>query len=104
VAQKNNKIIGGIGFASLNGANAEVCELRKMYLDKEARGFGLANKLLILAINEAKATYKTMYLETLSHMTQAISLYCKFGFNYLSQPMGDTGHYSCDIWMRKEIS
>jgi putative acetyltransferase len=104
VVQKGNKIIGGIGFAPLLGDNPEVCELRKMYLDKEARGMGLGNELLNLAINEAKSLYKTMYLETLSHMTQAISLYCKFGFNYLSKPMGDTGHYSCDTWMMKKIS
>ncbi|MFJ1269118.1 GNAT family N-acetyltransferase [Legionella lytica] len=104
VVQKDNRIIGGIGFAPLSGTNAGICELRKMYLDKEARGRGLGNELLNIAINEAKSTYKTMYLETLSHMTQAISLYCKFGFSYLSAPLGDTGHYSCDTWMMKEIS
>lgn len=104
IVQKDNKVIGGIGFAPLLGASPDICELRKMYLDKEARGLGLGNELLNLAINEAKSLYKTMYLETLSHMTQAISLYCKVGFNYLSQPMGDTGHYSCDTWMMKKIS
>lgn len=45
-----------------------------------------------------------MYLETLSHMTQAISLYRKCGFELLTQPMGDTGHYSCDTWMNKLLS
>lgn len=104
VAQKENKIIGGIGYSSLQGSTPNVCELRKMYLSKEVRGLGLGNELLRIVIEEAKNHYTEMYLETLSHMTQAISLYRKFEFEFLKQPMGATGHYSCDTWMYKLLS
>lgn len=104
VAEKSNQLLGGIGFSPLQGAGNEVCELRKMYLDKEVRGLGLGSELLRVAMNEAKSLYKVMYLESLSRMTQAISLYRKVGFEFLSQPMGNTGHYSCDTWMVKNLS
>lgn len=103
VAEKDNRLFGGVGIAPLEGAGSEICELRKMYLVKDARGLGLGYELLRMAMNESKKHYKTMYLETLSRMTQAISLYRNSGFELLSGPMGDTGHYSCDTWMIKEL-
>lgn len=96
VALKDKRIIGGIGFGPLQDDHKDVCELRKMYLDKEVRGIGLGNELLRLTIEKAKSFYTTIYLETLSHMTQAISLYRKIGFEFLPKAMGNTGHYSCD--------
>lgn len=99
VAEQSNQLLGGIGFAPLQGGGVDACELRKMYLTKEARGLGLGCELLKLALSEAKTMYRLMYLETLSRMAQAISLYRKTGFEFLTAPLGDTGHYGCDIWM-----
>ena len=103
VAQKHDRLVGGLGFSPLAGASSEVCELRKMYLDKSVRGLGLGYELLCIIMDHAAPLYKAMYLETLSRMTQAISLYRKVGFEFLSQPMGHTGHYSCDTWMVKAL-
>lgn len=86
VAEKDNRLLGGIGIAPLKGAGPGICELRKMYLVKEVRGLGLGHELLDIAIDEGKKGYKTMYLETISRMTQAISLYRNAGFELLSQP------------------
>lgn len=103
IAEKDNKLLGGIGFAPLLGGAVNVCELRKMYLEKDARGLGLGYELLRIAMNEAKTIYISMYLETLSRMSQAISIYRKAGFEFLPQSMGNTGHYRCDTWMIKEL-
>ncbi len=37
-------------------------------------------------------------------MTKARALYRRFGFDYLDQPMGNTGHTSCGTWMAKDLS
>ena len=33
----------------------------------------------------------------------AVPMYEKFGFTYLSGPLGDSGHNGCNIWMMKEV-
>lgn len=104
VAEKSGKLLGGVGIAPLKGGSPEICELRKMYLVRDARGLGLGNELFHCALIKAKQVYKAIYLETLAQMTQAIALYRKLGFELLSQPLGDTGHYRCDTWMLKKIS
>jgi putative acetyltransferase len=44
-----------------------------------------------------------MYLETMPELRNAIGLYEKAGFTYLSGPMGNSGHFGCDLWMIKEL-
>jgi len=36
-------------------------------------------------------------------MEDARKLYKKVGFESLENPMGDTGHYNCDMWMIKTL-
>jgi putative acetyltransferase len=36
-------------------------------------------------------------------MKNALNLYEKWGFKYLEAPMGNTGHYSCTVWMLKKL-
>jgi len=36
-------------------------------------------------------------------MKDARKLYAKVGFQSLEKPIGDTGHYSCNVWMIKEL-
>ena len=47
--------------------------------------------------------YTEMYLETMPELRNAIGLYEKAGFTYLSGPMGNSGHFGCDLWMIKEL-
>jgi putative acetyltransferase len=47
--------------------------------------------------------YESIYLETMPELKKAMSIYEKFGFYYLKGPMGNTGHFGCDIWMLKDI-
>ena len=30
-------------------------------------------------------------------------VYEKFGFEYIYEPIGETGHHGCDVWMTKNI-
>ncbi len=34
----------------------------------------------------------------------AISVCEKFGFSFLKDPKGNSGHTGCDIWMMKELA
>jgi putative acetyltransferase len=75
-----------------------------MYLLKKARGKGLGKLLIQKALGFAKqAGYKNVYLETMPELKQALDTYAKFGFEYIDHPMGDTGHFGCDLWMIKRI-
>lgn len=104
VVVKNHKVIGGCGIAPLEGADATVCELQKMYFSPEARGVGLGAKMINICLNKAKTFgFKSCYLETLPFMVAATKLYKKVGFKPLNQPMGSTGHYSCNVWMLKQL-
>jgi putative acetyltransferase len=44
-----------------------------------------------------------MYLETMPELKPALKAYERFGFQYLSAPMGNTGHFGCDRWMIKRL-
>jgi putative acetyltransferase len=99
VLRKDGRTVGGAGVAPLAGAAPDVCELRKMYLLPEARGFGQGERLLRLCLSEAhRHGFATCYLETTSKMVQAQRLYEKLGFRPRSTPCGATGHFSCDKW------
>jgi putative acetyltransferase len=36
-------------------------------------------------------------------MEDARKLYAKVGFKALDSRLGDTGHYSCNLWMIKDL-
>jgi len=104
VTEQYNELIGGAGIYPSNGLPEDVCELVKMYLKKEARGLGLGKKLIDKCIGFAmSAGYKKIYLETFPELRKAVSVYEKFGFKYLDGPIGNTGHFGCDVWMIKEL-
>jgi putative acetyltransferase len=47
--------------------------------------------------------YRMVYLETMPELGKAITLYERLGFQQLEQPLGDSGHFACDLWMIKHI-
>lgn len=100
----NGVVLGCGGIAPLTDAEENTCELRKMYFKSELRGLGVGSKLLKLCLEEAaNAGFQHCYLETKDNMEQARRLYGKHGFQYLDQPMGNTGHTSCGTWMAREL-
>jgi putative acetyltransferase len=99
VLELDGKVVGGGGFAPLEGGDEKTCELRKMFLAPKARGFGLGRRLLTFLLQEAKRRgFTECYVETLSRMDAANSLYESFQFERLAAPRGNAGHTKCDVW------
>lgn len=104
VAEEEGKIIGGAGIAPLRDGGAGICELQKMYMLPNVRGRGLGNILLKKCLEKAREfKYTGCYLETMPNMKTAQALYKKYGFQYLTAPLGCTGHHACPVWMFKAL-
>ena len=104
VALQDDTILGGAGIFPSPGLPSDTCELVKMYLLPGSRGKGLGRLLIEKCLGFAReAGYKKVYLETLPELKKAMYVYEKFGFKYLDGPMGNTGHFGCDVWMLKEL-
>lgn len=104
VAEQEGRIIGCAGIAQLDKYEGNVCELQKMYFLEEARGLGLGTKMISICLEKAKEYgFEQCYLETMPYMKAAQKLYQKNGFEYIEAPMGNTGHYSCPVWMLKTL-
>ncbi|HUP11668.1 MAG TPA: GNAT family N-acetyltransferase [Niastella sp.] len=104
VAEENGVLIGGAGIYPSPGLPTGTCELVKMYLSPAARGRGIGKALIEKALAFAvEAGYCNVYIETMPELRKAMSVYEKFGFKYLNGPMGNTGHFGCEIWMLKEL-
>jgi len=104
IIEKDGEIFGGAGIKQLDNYDGNVCELQKMYFLPEARGVGFGSKMMEICLQKAKEFgFEQCYLETLPYMEDARKLYRKVGFKDLDNPMGDTGHYSCNLWMLKDF-
>ena len=104
VIEKNGEIYGGAGIKQLDNYEGNICELQKMYFKNDARGIGLGSKMMDICLLKAKEFgFEKCYLETLPYMTDARKLYRKVGFKDLDAPMGNTGHFSCNLWMLKDL-
>ncbi len=100
----NNQIIGGAGIMKLQNSEDTICELQKMYFSSEARGKGIGAEMMETCLKKAlDFGFGKCYLETLPYMEGARKLYQKTGFKSLDAPLGDTGHYSCTMWMIKYL-
>lgn len=100
VVEHAGQVIGGAGYAPLAGAAPHICELRKMYVLKSARGLGAGRLLLDTCLSAAREhDFEQCYLETLEHMTEARRLYQRAGFRKLDSNLGHTGHFGCNSWM-----
>ncbi len=104
VIESGDKIIGGAGVSQLENGDATICELQKMYFLPEARGLGLGKQMMEKCLQSARDFgFKKCYLETMPNMDEAQKLYKKVGFEYLCEPLGNTGHNSCPVWMIKNL-
>ena len=100
VARNNEQLLGGGGIFPTEGLPTGTCELVKMYLRKDVRGKGLGKQLIETCLGWARTNgYNQVYLETMPELKQALQVYERFGFSYLTAPMGNSGHFGCDLWM-----
>jgi len=104
IAEQDGKLLGGAGIYPTEDLPEQTCELVKMYLRKEARGRGLGKLLIKKCLEFAKGFgYLQVYIETMPELRKGMTIYEKFGFEYLNGPLGNTGHYGCDVWMLKKL-
>ena len=97
-----DRVVGGVGIAPLAGADG-VCELQKMYCIPEVRSTGISHKLIEVALDHAKKFFDRCYLETFDNMIVAQKFYEKYGFVRIDKPLGNTGHYACDVRYIKDL-
>ena len=102
VVSAQGEIVGGAGIGPLQGAEG-VCELQKMYCLPQARGTGVAHRLMQTALAFAARHYRKCYLETFHTMAAANRFYQKYEFRQLEAPYLPTAHYACDIWYLRDL-
>jgi putative acetyltransferase len=104
VAEINGNIVGGGGIFPTDRLPEGTCELVKMYLLPEARGKGLGRTIIEHCLKSAaEYGFRSIYLESMPELKHAVRIYERFGFEYLSAPLGDSGHFGCDLWMLKKL-
>jgi putative acetyltransferase len=104
VCEVEGKIVGGGGVAPLEGGDADTCELKKMYFLPEGRGKGLGQQVLSACLKAAaEIGFSFCYLETFNTMHGAMKLYEKNGFTKIESPLGNTGHFACDVFYKREL-
>lgn len=103
VAIVNGEVVGGCGIAAFAGST-ETCELKKLFLLPQCRGLGVGKALSQACLEfAAQQGYQQCYLDTLSNMQAAITLYKTLGFEHLVKPLCGTVHSACDVWMLKKL-
>lgn len=104
IALDNNIIIGGCGIFPTPALPEGCAELVKFYLAAEYRNRGMGRMLMYNSIDSARELgYKQIYLESMPELRKAISMYEKAGFRSIRHPLGNSGHFGCEIWMLKDL-
>ncbi len=88
-----------------------VCEMKRLYVDPEQRGFGIGRDLAVAAIKAAKELgYRKILLDTLPAMRIAVKLYRELGFRetpaYYPTPLEGTIFLALDLenWSAEEVA
>ncbi len=104
ILESDGRILGGCGIYPTEGLPENCAELVKLYLLKESRGLGRGKQLMEKCIESAISLgYSSLYLESMPELNSALGLYEDLGFESLDGPLGNSGHYACDIWMLKKL-
>ena len=104
VIEVEGRVVGGAGIFPTMGLPSGYIELVKLYILESFRAKGLGQQLIDICCQSAStAGYHWIYLETLPELSRAVSLYERMGFEILTNPLGNSGHFACSIWAKKKI-
>ena len=104
VAEADNEIIGSCGIYPTPGISKNCAELVKYYLSSDYRGNGIGRELMERSIRSAREFgYTQLYLESLPHFSKALGMYEKQGFVRLKEPLGNSAHPTCNVWMLMKL-
>lgn len=104
IAEEDSVILGGCGLYPTPGLPEGCAELVKFYLSAASRGKGTGWMLMEKTAEWARGNgYRSLYLESLPELKKAISLYERAGFTFINGPLGNSGHFGCNIWMTKTL-
>lgn len=100
IARNENNV--SLGCCAIRELEASICELKRMYLRKEARGLGIGKNMLSKSILIGKELgYQKMRLNTLPTMDSAIALYQRMGFYeiepYRFNPIKGTKYFEIEL-------
>ena len=99
LAKEEKQVLGCI---ALKPIGEGVCEMKRLYVRPIARGKSLGKQLVEELIDFArKAGYKTMKLDTISALKEAINLYQSKGFiktkPYVYNPLSDVLYFELTL-------
>lgn len=104
IAESDGEMAGGCGIYPTKGLPDGCAELVKFYLAAPFRGKGTGKGLMEKCFGSARELgYRQLYLETFPELGKAVGMYEKAGFRYLDRPLGNSGHFACNIWMLKAL-
>jgi GNAT superfamily N-acetyltransferase len=91
-----------VGCVAVRRLSAEICEMKRLYVQDRARGQGLGRLLAQASLDAARARgYRRMVLDTLASMTPARTLYASLGFRetaaYYANPLPDVVYMAVDL-------
>jgi ribosomal protein S18 acetylase RimI-like enzyme len=79
----NDEAIGCVGLRPIDPTGC--CEMKRLYVTRQARGIGLGKALVDAVVAEAQRIgYREIRLDTLPTMDEAIGLYRKLGFEEIA--------------------
>jgi carbonic anhydrase len=106
-AELSGRPVGCVGVRPISDG---VCELKRLYVEPDARGQGVGQELALAAIRAAKELgYRRILLDTLPAMRMAVKLYRDLGFReapaYYTTPLEGTIFLSLDLenWSEDEV-
>ena len=107
-AEHNGRPAGCVGIRPFS---AGLCELKRLYVEPDQRGFGIGRDLVLAAIRAAKDIgYRKLLLDTLPAMRFAVRLYREMGFKetpaYYQTPLEGTMFLALDLenWSEEEVA
>ncbi len=76
------------GTSAVKHIDREVCEIKRLYVDKKFRGQGIGFALFFKALDFASENYSLVKLKTDKSLKKAISIYLQCGFVKVKEEKG----------------